>query len=404
MSDIRKRTNSKGTTYQVRYPSNATKSGYAYKSFKTRKKASAFLESGKLSAASNTAHPEVSTIQGAADWWLRICEKEGLDGREPVTYGTLQNYEYRAAYILEYDWPKSLQELTAPDIVAFRSWLLGSDMSRELASKTLSTLHSIFKEMTIRGVIPHNVVSGIGIRMESRYKQPVTIPSKKEIMDLLRAADDLANSKNKQIARTWQRYRPILYLAADSGMRPQEYLALSKKNITDKGVLVDRAIDGTGRGLTVTKTRAGRRFIDLSPDTIAMIRHYAENIADDNPYDLVFPAANGRWMCRKNWQRRGFNVACTEAGLVSIEVVDGEKVEKPLYRPYDLRHFFASMLIERQVNLKKIQTLMGHNNIETTLNTYGHLLEDAEDDKISNIGLLGGLISKSCGETVAENP
>ncbi|WP_201842741.1 hypothetical protein [Microvirga zambiensis] len=34
-------------------------------------------------------------------------------------------------------------------------------------------------------------------------------------------------------------------------------------------------------------------------------------------------------------------------------------VEKVKYRPYDLRHFFALMLLlERKVNLKKIQTLM----------------------------------------------
>lgn len=401
MSDIRKRTGNKGTTYQVRYRSTATKSGYAYKSFKTRKEAQDFLESGQLQSASNAVHSEINTVAAATDWWLRICEKEGLNGREPVTYGTMKNYVYRASYVLEYDWPKPLQNLTAPDIVAFRSWLLHSGMSRELASKTLSTLHSIFKEMTIRGVVPHNVVSGISIRTESRYKQPVSIPSKSEVMALLRAADELANSKNEQIARTWLRYRPILYLAADSGMRPQEYLALSNKNITDKGVLVDRAIDGIGMGLSVTKTKAGRRFIDLSPDTIAMVRHYASHHAKDNPYDLVFPTDNGRWICRKNWQRRGFNVACIQAGLVDAGLKNGQPVEKPRYRPYDLRHFFASILIERQVNLKKIQTLMGHNNIETTLNTYGHLLKDADDDKISNIGMLGSLLNNSCGEFVS---
>lgn len=357
------------------------------------KAARAFLESGEAHTASVSMHPEVNTVAKATDWWLRICEKEGLNGREPVTLCTLRNYDYRASFIIEYDWPKALSALTPPDVVAFRSWLLRSNLSRTNASRVLSVLHSIMKEMTIRGVIPHNIAAGISIRTESRYEEPVAIPSKKDIMALLRAADDLANSKNKQIAATWQRYRPILYLAVDSGMRPQEYLALSRKNITDKGVLVDRAIDGTGTSISVTKTKAGRRFIDLSPDTIDMISHYADNHAVDNEYDLVFPARNGSWMDRKNWQRRGFNVACLEAGLFEIDIVKGSNVEKPLYRPYDLRHFFASMLIERQVNLKKIQTLMGHNGIETTLNVYGHLLKDADDDKISNIGMLGGLLT-----------
>ena len=70
----------------------------------------------------------------------------------------------------------------------------------------------------------------------------------------------------------------------------------------------------------------------------------------------------------------GFNVACIEAGLVETVEEEGRIVHKPKYRPYDLRHFFASMLIEKKTNLKKIQTLMGHTNIETTLNVYGHLV------------------------------
>jgi len=41
---------------------------------------------------------------------------------------------------------------------------------------------------------------------------------------ILKAADSLANHKNYWIARAWERYRPMIYLAADSGMRPQEYL------------------------------------------------------------------------------------------------------------------------------------------------------------------------------------
>ncbi len=34
-------------------------------------------------------------------------------------------------------------------------------------------------------------------------------------MVLLTAADRLANSKNPQVRRSWERYRPILYLAQD---------------------------------------------------------------------------------------------------------------------------------------------------------------------------------------------
>ena len=401
MSDIRKRVGKNGTTYQVRYPSKSVKSGYAYKSFNTRKEAAAFLASGATTQNECSTHSDIRTVGQATDFWLKICEKEGLNGREPITSYTLKNYEYRASFIKMYEWNKHIHEITAPDVVAFRSWLLSGDLSRVLASKVMSTFHSIIKEMTIRGLIPHNVAHGISIRTESRYAEPVTIPSKTEIMALLAAADRLVNSKNAQIARTWERYRPILYLAVDSGMRPQEYLAIGHASLDKHGVHVTRAIDGSGFNLSVTKTNAGRRYINLSAETLAMVKYYAEHHAIGNKYDLVFPATNGKWLCRKNWQRRGFNVACEEAGLIETVNVNGKAVDKPKYRPYDLRHFFASMLIEKETNLKKIQTLMGHSNIETTLNVYGHLLEDENDIKKESVGMLSALLPESCGKSVA---
>ncbi len=194
----------------------------------------------------------------------------------------------------------------------------------------------------------------------------------------------------------------MLYLAADSGMRPQEYLAIARSAITDKGVYVDRAIDGNGQSISVTKTPAGRRFIELSPETVAMLREYIEKHSPKNKHDLVFPASNGALQSRRNWQRRGFNVACVEAKLVNVIEKDGEPIEQPKYRPYDLRHFFASVLIEKKTNLKKIQTLMGHSNIETTLNVYGHLLDDEEPDE-APAGMLNGMLRISCGESVAQS-
>jgi integrase len=229
-----------------------------------------------------------------------------------------------------------------------------------------------------RAILLHDVAAGVCVGAASRYDAPVDIPSEKEIQALLAASDRLANSRNALIQRTWEKYRPMLYLAVDSGMLPQEYLVVPHSALRETGVEVDRALEGGGTEITVTKTRAGRRFIDLSPETLAMVRHYAEHHAVKNPHDLVFPASNGQWQSVRNWRRRGFNRVCEEAGLVINAKEDGRMVEKPKYKPYDLRHFYASMLIDQRINLKRIQTLMGHKNIQTTLNVYGHLIERAE--------------------------
>lgn len=386
MADIRKRTGAKGTTYQVRYPSKSTKSGYAFKSYSTLKEAREFLESGSARSTGVIQRGRKITVHDGLRIWLDVCEKEGRDGRDPVTRYTLKTYEYRSLIIEAYNWDRPLSELAAPDIVEFRSWLL-RHYSRDQAKKALSSFHSMILEIVKRGYLSHDVASGITINKISRYDQPIVIPTVNEVRALLSAADKLANSKNLQTQKTWERYRPMLYLAADTGMRPQEYIVVSRSNIRDNGVEVDRALE-LGGGISVTKTRAGRRFIDLSQQTYDMVRHYAAKHPDAGKHDLVFPTRSGKWQSTNNWRRRGFYAACVEAGLVTVEDIAGRETVKPKFKPYDLRHFFASVLIEKRCNLKRIQTLMGHSDIQTTLNVYGHLVERAEAASEEKHGML----------------
>jgi integrase len=256
-------------------------------------------------------------------------------------------------------------------------------------------------ELLSRSVMTHDIAAGVTISAASRYDELVVIPTEREINALLAAADKLANSKNILLQKTWQRYRPMLYLAIDSGMRPQEYLVAARSSLTNTGIEVSRALDGGGEEITVTKTRAGRRLIDLNPDTLDMVRFYADNHAAKNDHDLIFPSKNGKWQSIRNWRKRGFGQACEEAGLMEIVEEDGKQVERPKYKPYDLRHFYASMLIDQRVNLKRIQTLMGHRNIQTTLNVYGHLIERVEAAADERTSVLTCMRRNSCGESVA---
>lgn len=388
MADIRKRTGAKGTTYQVRYPSEGVPSGYAYATFATMKEARAFREDSAARAVHQTLRTDIATPNQAIERWLDICEKEGTDGNEPVTTYTLKTYRYLAEYLKPYNWPKSLPELDPPDIINFRTWLISSAPSRYVARRALSCFVSALQEMTLRGHLSRNPAAGISISSGSRYDQPVTPPTMQEFRALLAAADRLANSKNVQVARAWRRYRPMLYLAGDTGMRPGEYLGLPQFNLEPGKVKVDRAVERSGHTISVTKTPAGWRWIDVSPEVMDMVLHYAEHHAKANQFDLVFPTSSGRWQSIINWRKLGFAAACEEAGLIEKVEEDGETRERPRFSPYDLRHFYASMLIEKGVSLKRIQTLMGHTNITTTLNIYGHLIDKAESAGESNLGII----------------
>jgi len=373
MSDIRKRTGPKGTTYQVRYPSKATKSGYAYATFATRKEAVAFVESGKARRSGGSVHAEIKTVSDAIDKWLEICEHEGRHGKDPVTDAVLENYQRRANFMKRYDWDRPVHELEAPDIVKFRSWLLKT-LTRDQARTTLSSFHSVLLEMQSRGILIADPASGITIH-QSRYKEPVSIPSLEEMDTILVTCDRLANSKNQSVAKAWERYRAMIYLAADSGMRPQEYIALPIAGLLQNGVRVIQAVDRSNR-IGPPKTQAGRRFIPVGADTLDMARHYAQKHGQGN---LVFPSRDGNGhQPYRYFLRRGWHKLMEEAGLIEDAREGDKEMFRPKYTPYSLRHFFASMLIHQNKNLKFIQTVMGHKNIKLTFDVYGHIIKEKE--------------------------
>jgi integrase len=381
MADIRKRSGKTGPTYQVRYKASDNK--FVFKTFKRRKDARAYVES--LSTRKNL-DVTVSSVDKAVSIWLDVCEKEGRDGRDPVTGRTLKLYEYRAAQIRRYRWDKDLQNLERSDAVRFRSWLL-QNYNRYLAQKALSSFHSVILEMMQRGHMAHDPMAGVTIKLENDAESR-EIPTLAELKAILRAADSLANDKNKQTSRTWKRYRPMIWLASGSGMRPQEYIAVPRQNILEGEVKVTQAVDDKGK-LVKPKTRAGRRTIAVEQPILDMVRGYMEEI-EGGAFNLVFPTACGSVQQVNNFRRRAWYPLMERADLL----VEDEDDVRPKYTPYALRHFFASILIENKVNLKSIQEQMGHADIQTTLDTYGHLIADTQDAKKPGTrGLISGLAS-----------
>ena len=57
-------------------------------------------------------------------------------------------------------------------------------------------------------------------------------------------------------------------------------------------------------------------------------------------------------------------------------------------RFHDLRHWCASLLIAYDVHPKAIQEILGHANITTTLNIYGHLLPKVLQNATDRMGAL----------------
>ncbi|KQZ26505.1 integrase [Mesorhizobium sp. Root552] len=401
MADIRKRTGKKGTNYQVRYPSSNTSSGYAFATFSTLKEARAFTEN--LGSLKSVPGGTLVTVAEAVDRWLNICEKIGRDGREKVEPETLKEYRRRGNVMKEYAWPKPLHEIEAADVVAFRSWLL-ENKTRDLARRVLSSFHSVVIEMRRHGFIQNDPAAGITIKTGGRYEDDdaeVQIPSDAEMRAIYEAADRLA-VKNDYMQKCWARYRPLIYLAGFTGMRPSEYRGLSWSQVAADHVVVRQRADATGI-IGPVKSRAGRRTLYLPALVSGMLAEWRTACPVSNA-DLVFPTALGKPMMLTNFRVGCWDPLMREAGLMVEVQKAGKLVAVPKYTPYALRHYFASKLIETGKDLKFIQNAMGHSKIEITFNVYGHLIRGREEQyKLTAEELAQNILGSqnSCGKSVA---
>jgi hypothetical protein len=86
-----------------------------------------------------------------------------------------------------------------------------------------------------------------------------------------------------------------------------------------------------------------------------------------NEHDLVFPNDAGNPLDAMNMMHRQFRPALRRAKLREI-------------RFHDLRHTYASLLIDQGEHPKYIQGQMGHASINITMDVYGHLMKNVNSE------------------------
>ena len=72
------------------------------------------------------------------------------------------------------------------------------------------------------------------------------------------------------------------------------------------------------------------------------------------------------------------------------EVVRAKKERRdpiilPNFSCHHLRHTFCTRLCENETNLKVIQSIMGHRNIETTMDIYAEATEEKKQESFENL-------------------
>lgn len=156
-------------------------------------------------------------------------------------------------------------------------------------------------------------------------------------------------------------YAPLPVFAAATGLRPEEWQALERRDIDRRaGLLNVRRTVSSGEVVEVAKTARSRRQVPLTRRALAALDAMPARL--DTP--LVFPAAHGSVVNLDNWRRRVWAPAIEAAG-----------VPRPA-RIYDLRSTFASEALHTGVGIHALARVMG-TSVAMIERHYGTLLDGA---------------------------
>lgn len=178
--------------------------------------------------------------------------------------------------------------------------------------------------------------------------------------------------------RHFPRHYPMALLLARTGMRVGEAMALQWGDIDFNGrfLSIER---GFSRGRIETPKNGKTRRVDMSKQLTEVLYNLKAERKKQTLErgwkrvpDWVFINDEGNPIDKDNWKGRVFDKALEKAQLRRIRV-------------HDLRHTFASLLIQAGESLPYIRDQLGHHSIRVTVDIYGHLAPGGNKEAVDRL-------------------
>lgn len=170
-----------------------------------------------------------------------------------------------------------------------------------------------------------------------------------------------------------------------TGMRRGELLGLQWGDIDwqQSQINVRQALCNTTKKLISPKSKKSVRKIDMSPSLVSELKRH-KLACPVSELDLVFPNSKGNPNDGDTLVKRHFHPALRRAKVKKI-------------RFHDLRHTNVAIRIDQGQNIKYIQHQMGHASIQTTLDRYGHLIKEVNQEQAMKLDNALGFTGASNG-------
>ena len=120
------------------------------------------------------------------------------------------------------------------------------------------------------------------------------------------------------------------------------------------------------------KTRSSRRVIPMSESLRKILETHRSRSIQKDSEDLVFTTPTGTPLSSKNLYNRVLAPAC-------------DRIKEPRVSWHPFRHAHATLLAESGESMKTAQALLGHSDLETTLNVYMHALPASQRRAVERV-------------------
>jgi integrase/recombinase XerD len=241
-----------------------------------------------------------------------------------VSVKTQKSYSCYVRRFSQHFGGKSPNSLNAKHIREYLQHLIDRDLSWSSYNLNICALRFFYT---------HSSSSPRKVKSLPFAKQEETLPllpDREEVRTILKAVDN-------------DRHQMILMLMYASGMRVGEAVSVKVKNV-----------DGKQRTIHIEKAKSRcARLVPLSPRVLIRLRDYFRKYHPSS--DWLFEGGTPGTHLRTRPVQKSFRDARRMAGI------------QKNFTTHSLRHGFATHMLEDGHDIRIIQKILGHKNIQTTL-------------------------------------
>lgn len=275
----------------------------------------------------------MENLQHYIDWYLTVCAKE-----KRLSADTLKAYGI--------------------DLRQFRDFASGKEVGRELlsgyiqelnrkfsprsAKRKIASVRAFFRELEYRELIGDNPFEKVRVRIQMPKQLPRVIPED-AVKKILRQAYAAYSAKQSRWAL---RDIAVLELLFSTGIRVSELCRLTPETFSIAGEQLRLLIFGKG---------SKERVIEVDmPESVKVIERYLRVFESEiEASSCILVNRDGR--------------ALSTQSVRQIVNRYTKLADLPLHiTPHMFRHTFATSLLEAGVDIRYIQSLLGHSSISTT--------------------------------------